>query len=103
MAEVNFEANVFARNEAISQRDYFVPRNDAQCLVCLLITFYFFTFEIKKIMVLLIDIENSKHELVVSDWHKEVLDERIENKTVDTSKLKTWGALKLELTQKHNL
>lgn len=48
-------------------------------------------------------IENPKHELIVSDWHKEVLDERLENKTVDTSKLKTWGALKLELTQKHNL
>jgi putative addiction module component (TIGR02574 family) len=48
-------------------------------------------------------IEHPKHELIVSDWHKEILDERIENKTVDTSKLKTWGALKLELTQKHNL
>lgn len=48
-------------------------------------------------------IENPKKDLIVSDWHKEVLDERIENKTVDTSKLKTWGALKLELTQKHNL
>ncbi len=48
-------------------------------------------------------IEHPKKDLIVSDWHKEVLDERIENKTVDTSKLKTWGALKLELTQKHNL
>ncbi len=48
-------------------------------------------------------IENPKKDLIVSDWHKEVLDERIENKTVDTSKLKTWGALKLKLTQKHNL
>jgi putative addiction module component (TIGR02574 family) len=48
-------------------------------------------------------IENPKHELIVSDWHKEVLDERIENKTLDTTKLKTWGALKLELTQKNNL
>ncbi len=48
-------------------------------------------------------IENPKNEMIVSDWHKEVLDERIENKTVDTSKLKTWAALKLELTQKHNL
>jgi hypothetical protein len=54
-------------------------------------------------MALLIDIENPKHELVVSDWHKEVLDERIENKTLDTTKLKTWSTLKLELTQKHNL
>jgi putative addiction module component (TIGR02574 family) len=48
-------------------------------------------------------IKNPKHELIVSDLHKEVLDERIENKTLDTTKLKTWGALKLELTQKHNL
>lgn len=48
-------------------------------------------------------IENPKKDLIVSDWHKEVLDELMENKTVDTSKLKTWGALKLELTQKHNL
>lgn len=48
-------------------------------------------------------IENPKNELIVSDWHKEILDERIENKTLDTTKLKTWGTLKLELAQKHNL
>ena len=48
-------------------------------------------------------IENPKKNLIVSDWHKEVLDERIENKTLNTTKLKTWSALKLELTQKHNL
>jgi putative addiction module component (TIGR02574 family) len=48
-------------------------------------------------------IENSRNEFVISDWHKEVLDERIENKTFDSTELKTWSALKLELTQKHNL
>lgn len=48
-------------------------------------------------------IENTKNEFIISDWHKEILEERIENKTLDTNKLKTWDVLKLELTQKHKL
>jgi putative addiction module component (TIGR02574 family) len=48
-------------------------------------------------------IENPKNETSISDWHKDVLDERIEYKTIDTTKLKTWEMLKLSLTQKHNL
>ncbi len=48
-------------------------------------------------------IENTKNEFIISDWHKEILEERIENKTLDSNKLKTWDMLKLELTQKHKL
>lgn len=48
-------------------------------------------------------IENTKNEFIISDWHKEILEERIDNKTLDTNKLKTWDMLKLELTQKHKL
>lgn len=48
-------------------------------------------------------IENPKNESTISDWHIEVLEERMKNKTTDTSKLKTWNTLKLELLQKHNL
>lgn len=48
-------------------------------------------------------IENPKIESAVSDWHIEVLEERMKNKTTDTSKLKTWDKLKLELVQKYNL
>lgn len=48
-------------------------------------------------------IENAKNESTVSDWHIEVLEERIKNKTTDTSKLKNWDTLKLEIVQKHNL
>ena len=46
-------------------------------------------------------IKNPKNESVISDWHIEVLEKRIKNKTTDTSKLKTWDTLKLELVQKH--
>lgn len=46
-------------------------------------------------------IKNPKNESAISDWHIEVLEERIKNKTTDTSKLKTWDTLKLELVQKH--
>ena len=48
-------------------------------------------------------VEESKTVLDISDWHKEVIDERIENRTEDTNKLKTWEMLYSELTKKYNL
>lgn len=48
-------------------------------------------------------VEDSKTELDISDWHKEVIEERIANRTEDTSKLKSWEILYSELTKKYNL
>jgi putative addiction module component (TIGR02574 family) len=48
-------------------------------------------------------IEDSKTELDISDWHKDIIDKRIENRTEDTSKLKPWDTLYFDITKKHNL
>lgn len=48
-------------------------------------------------------IKNPKNESTISDWHIEVLEERMKNKTTNTNKLKSWDTLKLEIAQKHNL
>jgi putative addiction module component (TIGR02574 family) len=48
-------------------------------------------------------VEGVENNLSVSEWHKEILDERINNKTSDTSKLKTWDEVREELKVKHKL
>lgn len=48
-------------------------------------------------------IEGVENNLSVSEWHKEILDERINNKTSDTSKLKTWDEVREELKVKYKL
>ena len=48
-------------------------------------------------------IEDTGTELDISDWHKEVIDERIANRNEDTDKLKSWEILYSELTKKYDL
>ena len=48
-------------------------------------------------------IEDSKTELDISGWHKDIIDKRIENRTEDTSKLKAWDTLYFDITKKYNL